>query len=382
MSRIAKRRAAPAAAMVAAILAGTAIGFWGQAVAHGQAPAQGQRPATATPPPPPGTIPPGEVIVGAGQVTPILVDREKSVEFYGNLVKLIIPPTRGSAPAYGAFGSPAGLMRMVGMPNTWTGILTGQPEVRFVMTRIPGSAMQVELEEFRHVDRVHARPKPQDPGAVTLILLVRDINAAFTPLKQAGVNVVTTGGAPIALDAEGGTRGVLFTDPDGHYIELLQADPLPATNAPPDSNLIGAKLRLTVADTDKTLAFYRDALKMPVAVGAFSEDPLAELMGIKGAQVRVTNAKIPGSALRLEFVEVKGVDRTPMTSDLNDPGSVRFTLRVKDVDSLTPKAVAAGGTIVSTGGATVTLGGGNRYIVVRDPDNLLVQFVQSPPPAR
>jgi catechol 2,3-dioxygenase-like lactoylglutathione lyase family enzyme len=139
---------------------------------------------------------------------------------------------------------------------------------------------------------------------------------------------------------------------------------------------------MAVADTDKTLAFYRDALKMPVDVGAFSEDPLADLMGLKGAQVRVTNAKIPGSALRMEFVEVKGAERTPMTADLNDPGAVRFTLRVKDIDSAIRAALAAGGTMVSTGGATVTLGGGNRYIVIRDPDNLFVQFAQSPPPAK
>src|SRR6185436_15762200 len=114
----------------------------------------------------------------------------------------------------------------------------------------------VELEDFTGIDRKAVRARPQDPGGVTVVLLVRDINAAFAPLKQAGVHVVTQGGGPISLGSKG--RAVLLADPDGHFVELRQPDPLPATTAPAESNLIGAQLRFTIADTDKTMQVYRD----------------------------------------------------------------------------------------------------------------------------
>ena len=100
----------------------------------------------------------------------------------------------------------------------------------------------------------------QDPGAVTLILLVRDLDAAFAKLKAAGVPVVTTGGAPLAMSTTNKTRAIIVQDPDGHFVELAQLDPLPATAAPASSNVIGIRLRVTVADMDGTLRFYRERL--------------------------------------------------------------------------------------------------------------------------
>ena len=94
----------------------------------------------------------------------------------------------------------------------------------------------------------------QDPGAVTLILLVRDIDAAFAKLKAAGVPVVTTGGAPLAMSTANKTRAVIVQDPDGHFVELAQLDPLPATTAPASSNVIGIRLRVTVADMEADAA--------------------------------------------------------------------------------------------------------------------------------
>ena len=56
----------------------------------------------------------------------------------------------------------------------------------------------------------------------------------------------------------------------------------------------------------------RDLLQLPIEVGSFGTNPLADLIGLKGAQVRLSVGEIPGSALRLEFIEVRGVDRTPV----------------------------------------------------------------------
>ena len=137
-----------------------------------------------------------------------------------------------------------------------------QARLRFIGARMPGIRCGVELVEINNVERTPVRRRMQDPGAVTLILLVRDLDAAFAKLKAAGVPVVTTGGAPLAMSATNKTRAVIVQDPDGHFVELAQLDPLPATTAPASSNVIGIRLRVTVARHG------RHAALLPASVSA------------------------------------------------------------------------------------------------------------------
>jgi hypothetical protein len=141
---------------------------------------------------------------------------------------------------------------MFGMPTA---------QLRFVTARIPGSTVGVEMVEMKGIDRKPARPKPQDPGGMTL--------------------------------------------------------------APADSNIIGARVRVTVADTERAMKVYRDVLHFQPQTGSFGTTPLLDLMGLKGAEVRQTNAQLPGSALRMEFIELKGVSGTPIKPRLQDPGATR-----------------------------------------------------------
>ena len=62
-----------------------------------------------------------------------------------------------------------------------------QARLRFIGARMPGIRCGVELVEIKGVDRTPVQRQMQDPGAVTLILLVRDLDAAFAKLKAAGV---------------------------------------------------------------------------------------------------------------------------------------------------------------------------------------------------
>src|SRR5947199_258422 len=84
-------------------------------------------------------------------------------------------------------------------------------------------------------------------------------------------------------------------------------DPPPETNAPADSNIVGARVRVTVADTERTAQVYRDLLHFQPQIGSFGTIPLVDLMGLKGAGLRLTNAQVPGSPLRMEFIELRGV---------------------------------------------------------------------------
>ena len=260
---------------------------------------------------------------------------------------------------------------MFGMPGA---------QLRFVTARIPGATVGVEMVEVKGLDRKAVRPRPQDPGGTTLILIVRDINAAFAPLKRAGVPVVTPGGEPLAFGAGNLARGVIVTDPDGHFVELLQPNPIPETTAPADSNIIGARVRFTVADIEQTMKVYRDVLQIQPQVGTFGTIPLLDLMGLKGAQLRLTNAQIPGSPLRMEFIELKDVSGTPIRPRLQDPGAARFQLRLRDLDATMARLKAAGSTVVSTGGEPATLQGGVRAAIMPDPNGLFFVLLQAAPP--
>ena len=315
-----------------------------------------------------GAAPAGDVVVGLGSYSPIVNDLDKAIEFYGGLLGLTVPTPQTPGPR--PFGADPALLKMFGMPGA---------QMRYVTARIAG-ATGVEMVEIKGLDRKAARPRPQDPGSTTLILLVRDINAAFAPLKRAGVSVVTPGGEPLAFGANNGVRGVIVSDPDGHFVELLQPNPIPETTAPADSNVIGARVRLTVADTEQTMKVFRDVLHFETRIGEFRDIPLLDLMGLKGAQLRLTNAQLPGLPFGLEFIELKGVTGTPIRPRLQDPGATRLQLRLRDLDSTIGKLKTAGSTVVSTGGEPATLNGGIRAAIMPEPNGLFFVLIQAAPP--
>jgi catechol 2,3-dioxygenase-like lactoylglutathione lyase family enzyme len=319
--------------------------------------------------PAPGAAPPGDVVVGSGNYSPIVSDLDKAIEFYGNLLGLTVPPAQAPGPR--PFSTDSAIKNMFGIPSA---------QLRWVVARIPGPNLGVEMVEAKDIERKAANPRPQDPGGMTLVLVVRDIDKAFAPLKSAGVPVVTPGGAPISFGANNQARGVIVRDPDGHFVELLQPSPLPETTAPPEANIIDARVRITVADTDRTMQLYRDQLQFQPQLGSFGTIPLLDLMGLKGAQVRLTTAQVPGSALRLEFVEIKGVDRSPIRPRIQDPGATRLQIRVKDLDSTIGKMKASGSSVVSAGGVPATLQGGVQAAIMPETDGLYFVLIQAPPP--
>jgi catechol 2,3-dioxygenase-like lactoylglutathione lyase family enzyme len=316
----------------------------------------------------PGAAPPNDVVVGSGNYSPIVSDLDKAIEFYGNLLGLTVPPAQAPGPR--PFSTDPAIKNMFGIPSA---------QLRWVVARVPGPNLGVEMVEARDIDRKPVSPRPQDPGGTTLVLVVRDIDKAFAPLKAAGVPVVTPGGAPITFGANN-ARGVIVRDPDGHFVELLQPSPLPETNAPADSNIIDARVRITVTDTDKAMRLYRDQFHFQPQLGTFGTIPLLDLMGLKGSQVRLTTAQVPGSVLKMEFVEIKGADRSPVHPRIQDPGATRLQIRVKDLDSTIATLKASGSSVVSAGGVPATLQGGIRAAIMPDTDGLYFVLIQAPPP--
>jgi catechol 2,3-dioxygenase-like lactoylglutathione lyase family enzyme len=317
--------------------------------------------------------PPGSVVIGSGSFSPIVKDLDKSLAFYRNLLE--VSPPAGAAPA--AFGTDKALLNFLGTPTA---------QVRFNTVRIPGTTMNVEIVEFKDIDRKPVQPRLQDPGAVMLVLLVRDVDSLFNRLKKEGVSVVTTSGAPVNVGRRQGdkTRGVVIKDPDGFHIALLQLDPLAETTAPASSNVIGSRFALTVANTDQAMRIYRDQLGLtPQTQDFFSDRNVDDFLNTPGAQLRHSTAQVPGSPLSVEFLEFKNIDRKPIVARIQDPGATRLQLRVRDTDATVKALQTAGGEVITTGGS----GGpidmrGLRVAVVRELDNLfLVIMTQIQQPA-
>jgi catechol 2,3-dioxygenase-like lactoylglutathione lyase family enzyme len=330
-------------------------------------------PVQAQPPAPtaPNAAPASDVVIGSGNFSPIVWDLERSLRFYCDLMGAPAPAT---IPVWTT--DPA-LLNFLAAP-------TGQ--VRFGSVRIPGSTMSVEIVEYKDVPRTALRYRLQDPGAVRLILTVRSLDSLLSRLKTQGVPVVTVGGAPLTIRDHNAGRAVMIQDPDGFYIQLVQPNVLPETTAPATSNVIGASFGLTINDTDQTMKVYRDLLGFkPEIESTFTADKtMADLMNTPGAQMRRSIAKVPGSAVEVEFLEFKGVDRKPIGARIQDQGATRFQLRVRDADAAVKTLVASGGTVVTTGGdGGPILMSGLRVAIVREPNNLFLVIMASVPrPAR
>ena len=173
------------------------------------------RPSAQAPaaPPPPG-------VVRNGNFSPIIGDLDRSLAFYEGLLKMQVPPARDGQRPF--FNNP-GLHRMFGT--------TGANE-RHTDARIPGTSMGIEMIEFHDIERRAVRPRFQDAGAVTLVLLVREVDTMLARLRRCRGQDPDAGGQEVASN---GGRSVLLEDADGRPVELRQLSVPPPTNAPAGS---------------------------------------------------------------------------------------------------------------------------------------------------
>jgi catechol 2,3-dioxygenase-like lactoylglutathione lyase family enzyme len=284
-------------------------------------------------------------------------------------------------------------------------ILTNSPTatLRYAMTSLRG-AFSFELTQFGDLERqMNKQPDIQDPGAPMMKMLVRDLDAVVANAKKANAPIVTKGGAPIMAPTPiGNARAIIMRDPDGYFIEAIQAtaadiaatDKLPqpaarggnanAAAAAPPSPIVGAILGATVRDMDETLGYWNGVLgmEMPKA-GPFSNDAaMLNLMGLpSGASYRISSGIVSGSTARIEFIEFKGVTRKPF--DLPRPTDAMacgMALRVGHIRDLLAKIKANGGRVLSKDQELVEWNATTRNVFVKDPNGLNLELVGSADP--
>lgn len=318
---------------------------------------------------------PEGAVIGSQNLILAVTDLDKAVAFYRTFgLEIAARDGLGRPQPKGLVPAPA---RSSGLLNNLCGLnATPGTTFRYLSLAIPNAGFDLELIEFAGLERKGARPGSQDPGASTLVLAVRDIDAALTAAKKAGAAVVTAGGVPLGA---GKSRSIFVRDPDGFFVELIQPDPVPETRELAAGNVIAGSFKHTIQDTGRTIRFYRDVLGFELQPGAsFKRDKIfADLVAVPAkAEFRGSTTTVPGSYVHWELVEFKNVDRKPLHLNTADPGAPVFSLRVRDVDAALKAVQAGGGVIVSIGSQPVKVGPG-RNIFVRDPDGFLLELAQN-----
>jgi catechol 2,3-dioxygenase-like lactoylglutathione lyase family enzyme len=313
----------------------------------------------------PQPAPAGDV-VGVGNFAHIVADLDKSLGFYRDVLGLTVTNTIPFGPndAVARFGHTEG----------------GQSRV--AVLKVPGLAMGVELIQYKDIGNKLQHPRFVDPGAANLALRVRDLDALFPKIqKYPGVTVLTAGGKPVTLKTPNGVLHAVFVqDPDGFVVELLDVMTPPA-DAPPGNVISGNAFEATVRDSEQTVKFYNELLGFDLKLGAAFNDnqEMASTAGAPGASFRQSTARIPGTTVPFTLIEFKNIPRKELTGRTQDPGTTVLQLIVRDVTALTAKLKAAGVPIVTTGGAPVQVTPGLKIVIVKDPNNMLLELAERAP---
>jgi catechol 2,3-dioxygenase-like lactoylglutathione lyase family enzyme len=262
------------------------------------------------------------------------------------------------------------------------GALHGIPglTLRATTPKFPNETDGIEFTRFGNVDRKPGQALPTDPGAIEMLLPVRDIDAVCAALKKRGAPIVTTGGEPVKIQTSTGmVRSIVARDPDGY---LVQAIEVPAADAATPGTLqAGVSLIVAVQDMDAAVKFWHDNLGFDFTGGdKFTHDKaMAALFGAPSkSEYRYMDAKFPTSKkTRIEFYEWKGMTRTPFRSRVPDPGTGGMVMRVNDLDQMLANLNAQG--ITAESGKPIWFSPTIKDIFVKDPNGVNLELYQMVP---
>jgi catechol 2,3-dioxygenase-like lactoylglutathione lyase family enzyme len=144
-----------------------------------------------------------------------------------------------------------------------------------------------------------------------------------------------------------------------------------------------------VENMDRSLAFFHDAFGMEVpALPASGERPynranpqLFAMFDIPGANERHQSARVAGTRVTLELMEIQDVPHQTIPLRIQDPGTATVVFIVRDLDASVARARQANATIATPGGKAVAFADGARAILIRDVDGRFIELRQLFPAA-
>jgi catechol 2,3-dioxygenase-like lactoylglutathione lyase family enzyme len=311
---------------------------------------------------PPQPAPAGDV-VGVGNFAHIVADLDRSLGFYRDVLGLAVAGSIPFGPndAVAKFGHTEG----------------GQSRVAVV--KVPGIAMGIELIQYKDIERKPQHPRFYDPGAANMSMRVHGLDALFPKIAgYPGVKILTKGGKPATLTTPNGTlHAVFLQDPDGFVVEMLDVANPPA-GAPTGFVIGGGSFEPSVRSSEQSVKFYNELLGFEFKLGAAFNDnqEMANTAGAPGASFRQSTARIPGTSMPMTLIEFKNIERKELSGRTQDPGTAVLQLIVKDVTALSAKLKAAGVPFVTTGGEPVQVAPGLKIVIVKDPNNLLLELAE------
>lgn len=228
-----------------------------------------------------------------------------------------------------------------------------------------------------------SRPIPTDSRSFDrwfqhIAIVVRDMDAAYAHLQDRHVAHVST--APQTLPASnpnaGGIKAFYFRDPEDHVLEIIwfpsgKGDP--RWQQPTDKLFLGIDhTAIVVSNTDRSLAFYRDALGLRVAGGAENSGVEQEhLNQVFGARLRITALRGPDGP-GIEFLEyIAPPGGRPLPADARTTDLLAWTTTLQ-----TSNAVAAIAEAEKAGAIRASVIGDRALI--RDPDGHLLLVTPAP----
>jgi catechol 2,3-dioxygenase-like lactoylglutathione lyase family enzyme len=267
--------------------------------------------------------------------------------------------------------------------------LTGVFGLRMRVVRMHLGDEQIELIEYL---TPRGRPIPVDSRSNDrwfqhIAMITGDMDKAFAWLRAHKVQMSSP--APQTLpawnQAAGGIRAFYFKDPDGNNLEVLQfpdGKGLAKWHVAADRLFLGIDhTAIVVADTEASLALYRDRLGLTVAGEADNYGPEQErLNNVFGAHLRITALRAasgPGIEF-LEYLTPRDGRPAPADTHAND-------LWHWQVDLVTADVAAAGSVLREGRYAEVSPGpvalpeaelGIHEGLMARDPDGHGLLFVE------
>jgi catechol 2,3-dioxygenase-like lactoylglutathione lyase family enzyme len=166
---------------------------------------------------------------------------------------------------------------------------------------------------------------------------------------------------------------------------VLDGPALLAQDGPPRGTVAGTGAFTSfVENMDRSLAFYHDVFGMEVpalpASGERAYNPsnprLFAMFQINGSRERHQSARVPGTRLSLEFMEIQDIDHNTVELRVQDPGVAMPVLVVRDLDAALARVKQANTPIVTPGALPVTMSDKARAVLVRDIDGRPVELIQ------
>jgi catechol 2,3-dioxygenase-like lactoylglutathione lyase family enzyme len=262
--------------------------------------------------------------------------------------------------------------------------------------RLRSAKMRLGSERIELVEYLapEGRPVPVDSRSNDrwfqhVAIIVSDMSMAYSRLREHRVRHASSGPQrlPDWNPNAGGIEAFYFKDPDGHALEILA---FPPGKGDPrwqekDRLFLGIDhTAIVVADTERSLRFYRDTLGLEVAGGAENYGTEQEhLNNVFGARLRITAlraAKGPGIELLEYFAPSDGRPR-PLDVRANDLIAWQTELSVRDAGAAANTLGAAGTGFLSPGFVRVPepVLGFSEALLVADPDGHQVQLVWGQP---